>query len=68
LDRLATVDENCQDKLCNEIGLDAARSGRMLRAVTAVAVSVGVVAGGIGGYLILSNTGNVTEVAWRGTF
>jgi len=68
LDRLATVDDNCQNKQCNDIGLDAARSGRTLRAAAAVALSVGVVAGGIGGYLILSSKGDRTEVAWRGSF
>lgn len=54
LDRKQTVDDNCQDHVCNQTGMDATSSGKTLGIVS----TVGFVAGGVGlgtaTYLFLS--------------
>ena len=54
LDRKSTVDQNCTDHVCNQVGYDAAQSGKTLGVVTTVGLITGAV--GLGGatYLFLS--------------
>jgi hypothetical protein len=68
LDRMDTVDDHCQEKLCDQVGYDAGRSGRTLRAIAGVSLAAGALSAGVGGYLVLSSKGTTTEVSWRGSF
>jgi len=54
LDRKSTADKNCVDHVCNQLGYDAAQSGKTLGVVTTVGLITGAV--GLGGatYLFLS--------------
>jgi hypothetical protein len=67
LDRLRTVDERCENKLCDDEGYEAGESGRRLRAIFGVALAIGAVAGGTGAYVLMKDNGSA-QVGWRGRF
>ena len=60
LDRKATVDASCRDKLCGVAGVDAAAEGRTLSAVSTVSFLGGAVGLALGAYL------TVTGPRWAG--
>jgi hypothetical protein len=54
LDRKATVEDRCKNKVCDREGIEAGESGKTLSNLSTVAFSLGVLAAGVGAYLLLS--------------
>jgi len=55
LDKKNTVEDECQQNLCSQAGLDAADSGKTWITVSNVAFAVGAVGVGVGAVLVLSS-------------
>jgi hypothetical protein len=55
LGKKAAADDNCPDKRCNQIGFDAAESGRTLGTVSVVGFVVGALGIGTGAYFLLTD-------------
>ena len=52
IDRKLTFDDHCPDRVCDDIGDDASRSGRVLSYVSAISLAGGVLATATGLYLL----------------
>jgi hypothetical protein len=49
------VSENCVNHVCNQTGLDAAKAGDTLQTMNTIGWVAGIVAGGLGAYLVISS-------------
>ena len=54
LDRKSTVNDNCADHLCNQVGHDAAQSGKTFGVITTVGLITGAIGLGTATYLFVS--------------
>ena len=68
LEDAATVDEHCQNKVCDSEGLAAGRTGKVFGTVGIVAAALGAVSVGVGSYLLLSANHSRAEIAVKGSF
>lgn len=55
ISRDGQIEDNCPDKRCNSEGDELVRGSRTLLTINAVAFGVGVIATGVGAYLVLSH-------------
>jgi hypothetical protein len=64
-DKQRVVDDNCDNGLCNQAGLDAASEGNTLLIVNTTGWIVGIAGLGIGTYLVLTGTRSTETKAQR---